>query len=121
MTSACVRAVCLRKPLLACASQLRVPVASARPCISHTLRAVCTSTPLSKSHEPTKDAPQEETPSLLFTGGKNQMVKYLKKASIANLGFAFSAAPLLHYITSATGSGGKGIAMSAILVSFGGI
>jgi len=111
-----------RQPLLSCAARLRVPLAAARPCLSsRTVRAFCTSEP-NKEAAPAEAAPaQEEAPTLLFTGGKNQMVKYLKKASILNLGFAISAAPLLHYITSASGSGGKGIAMSAILVSFGGI
>ena len=44
----------------------------------------------------------------------------LKKVSIANLGFAVASAPILQYITSATGQGGKGSVMSALLVGFGG-
>jgi len=48
------------------------------------------------------------------------MVKVLKQLSIGNLGFAISGTPLLHYITSQTGNGGKGIAMAALLLSFGG-
>ena len=36
-----------------------------------------------------------------------QAVMMLKKVSIANLGFALASAPLLHYITSASGQGGK--------------
>lgn len=44
----------------------------------------------------------------------------LKKVSIANLGFALASAPLLQYITSATGQGGKGTVMSALIVGFGG-
>lgn len=44
----------------------------------------------------------------------------LKKVSIANLGFALASAPLLHYITSASGQGGKGSVMSALLITFGG-
>mmetsp|Transcript_39953 Transcript_39953/g.87675 ORF Transcript_39953/g.87675 Transcript_39953/m.87675 type:complete len:241 (-) Transcript_39953:294-1016(-) len=65
-----------------------------------------------------KEAEEEE--KLLFKGGKNKMVVYLKRASILNLAFAGLAAPLLHFITSASGNGGKGIAMSAILLTFGG-
>ena len=34
-----------------------------------------------------------------------QAVMMLKKVSIANLGFALASAPLLHYITSASGQG----------------
>ena len=45
----------------------------------------------------------------------------LKKVSIANLGFALASAPLLQYITSATGQGGKGTVMSALIVGFGGM
>ena len=44
----------------------------------------------------------------------------LKKVSIANLGFAVASAPLLQYITAATGQSGKGTVMSALLMSFGG-
>ena len=44
----------------------------------------------------------------------------LKRLSVANLGFAVAAAPLLQYITNATGAPGKGVAMSAVLLIFGG-
>ena len=40
--------------------------------------------------------------------------------SIGNLAFALASAPLLHYITSAMGQSGKGVAMSTLLVGFGG-
>lgn len=43
----------------------------------------------------------------------------LKKVSIANLGFALTSTPLLYYITSAGGQGGKGVVMSALLVGMG--
>tara|TARA_B110001452_G_C15190622_1_gene413412 strand:+ start:576 stop:983 length:408 start_codon:yes stop_codon:yes gene_type:complete len=43
----------------------------------------------------------------------------LKKVSIANLGFALASTPLLQYITSASGQGGKGAVMSALLVGMG--
>jgi len=48
------------------------------------------------------------------------MVRVLKKASIGNLAFAVLSAPVLHFITSQTGNGGKGVAMSTLLVFFGG-
>jgi hypothetical protein len=69
--------------------------------------------------EVSEAAPEKEM--LMFEGGKNKMVKTLKMASIANLGFAVSSGPVLYYITSATGQGGKGAMMSVLLVSFGGI
>ena len=48
------------------------------------------------------------------------VVSTLKMASIANLGFAVASVPLLQYITSATGNSGKGVAMSSLLLFFGG-
>ena len=66
------------------------------------------------------DRQADEQPELLFYGGKNLMVKRLKQASVLNLGFALSAAPVLHYLTSLSGAPGKGIAMSAVLIFFGG-
>ena len=56
----------------------------------------------------------------MYEGAKNQIVKTLKKLSVANLGFAVASAPLLQYITAATGSSGKGVAMSGLLLFFGG-
>ena len=48
------------------------------------------------------------------------MVKRLKQASILNLSFAVTAAPVLHYITQLDGNAAKGTAMSAVLIFFGG-
>jgi hypothetical protein len=79
----------------------------------------------------------------MFEGAKNKIVKTLKLASIANLGFAVASGtpalapcqrricrslalcaratvPLLQYITAASGASGKGVAMSMLLLSFGG-
>lgn len=56
----------------------------------------------------------------IFEGGKNKVVATLKKLSIANLGFALAGTPILQYITSATGNPGKGIAMSGLILFFGG-
>ena len=91
-------------------SALLRPVA--RPPLS---RALCSAPP----KDGAAPAAEAET-KVLFIGSKNRMVSTLKKLSIANLGFAGASAPLLYYITSATGGGGKGIAMSAILLTFGG-
>lgn len=75
----------------------------------------------SSKAEETPAAPVDDgAPKLLFEGAKAKIVKTLKMASIANLGFAALSVPLLQYITSATGAGGKGAAMSALLLSFGG-
>ena len=57
---------------------------------------------------------------MIFEGGKTKAVTTLKRLSVANLGFAVGAAPLLQYITNATGAPGKGVAMSAVLLIFGG-
>ena len=55
-----------------------------------------------------------------YEGAKNKIVSTLKMASIANLGFAVASAPILQYITAASGNSGKGIAMSGLLLFFGG-
>lgn len=61
----------------------------------------------------------EPKPRLLFDGAKSFMVIRIKQASLANLGFAVTSAPLLYYITALSGNSGKGIAMSTILTLFG--
>ena len=53
-----------------------------------------------------------------YEGAKNKIVSTLKMASIANLGFAVASAPILQYITAASGNSGKGIAMSGLLLFF---
>jgi len=40
-----------------------------------------------------------------FQGNKDQIVRRLKMASVANLGFAAASAPVLQYITSMSGNG----------------
>jgi hypothetical protein len=75
------------------------------------------------STAPADDAKPEKTPqqpTVVFEGAKNKIVGTLKMASVANLGFALASAPLLQYITSAMGTPGKGTAMSALLITFGG-
>jgi len=56
---------------------------------------------------------------MVYEGAKNKIVTTLKMASIANLGFALASAPLLQYITAASGASGKGVAMSGLLLFFG--
>ncbi len=68
--------------------------------------------------EPSSQQPPQST--TVYEGAKNKIVMTLKLASIANLGFAVASVPLLQYITAATGNEGKGVAMSALLVMFGG-
>ena len=58
-------------------------------------------------------------PVLLYEGAKNKIVKTIKMVSIANLGFAIGACPVLHYVTSMAGSPGKGIAMSGLVCRTG--
>ena len=66
------------------------------------------------------EAAAAEEPKLVYEGAKNKIVKTLKKLSVANLGFAVAATPVLQYITAASGSSGKGVAMSGLLLFFGG-
>ena len=56
----------------------------------------------------------------VYDGAKNKVVQTLKKLSVANMAFALGSAPLIQYITSASGMGGKGVAMSSLLIFFGG-
>lgn len=72
-----------------------------------------TTTPEKKDDEPTE-------PQLVYEGAKNQIVGKLKKLSVANLAFAVVSAPIIQYITSAADMAGKGVAMSSLLIFFGG-
>ena len=56
----------------------------------------------------------------VFTGPKAGLVTTMKRVSIANLSFAVTSAPLLYYITNLAGTPVKGVAMSALLLAFGG-
>ena len=51
---------------------------------------------------------------------QNKIVKTIKTVSIANLGFALFSAPIMQYVTAQMGAPGKGVAMSALLLFFGG-
>lgn len=71
-----------------------------------------------KAEEPPKEAPAAAAstePQLVYEGAKNKIVSTLKMASIANLGFAVASAPILQYITAASGNSGKGVAMSSLV------
>lgn len=57
---------------------------------------------------------------MLFEGPKAKLVRTMKMVSIANLGFAVASTPILYAVTLASGAPGKGIAMSALLLLFGG-
>lgn len=69
---------------------------------------------------PAEDEPPAAEPPLIYEGAKNKIVATIKKVSIANLGFAIASTPLLYVATNAMGSPGKGIAMSSLLLFFGG-
>jgi hypothetical protein len=93
------------------------PAARCAPCGA--ARLLCTpAAPDAAAQEATAACDAEGT--LLFEGGKARIIKTLKMASLANLGFAAASAPVLHYITSQTGHGGTGVAMAGLLLFFGG-
>ena len=84
----------------------------ARPCSGTSTEA--------KAQEGEANVQESKEPVIVFEGAKNQVVQTLKKVSVANLGFAIASTPILHYITAQMGSPGKGTAMSALLLFFGG-
>jgi len=65
-------------------------------------------------------AAADVTAELLFDGPKAKLVRTMKMVSIANLSFAIISSPILYAVTSASGAPAKGIAMSALLLFFGG-
>ena len=98
----------------------RCPPFTRAPLCAPALRRLCDSAGPDADAGPKVDASGAyESEAVLFEGGKNTMVKTLKMASIANLGFALASAPLLHFITSQTGHEATGWAMSGLLVFFG--
>ena len=62
----------------------------------------------------------DEAPVCLFEGPKGSLVTTMKRVSIANLTFALVSSPIICAATQAGGAPGKGIAMSALLLAFGG-
>ena len=56
----------------------------------------------------------------LFEGPKGKLVTTMKRVSIANLSFAVISAPVLYFVTSLADAPAKGIAMSVLLLTFGG-
>ena len=75
---------------------------------------------LSAKAEVPEQPPAAEAPVMLFEGPKAKLVRTMKMVSIANLGFAVASTPILYAVTLASGAPGKGIAMSALLLLFGG-
>ena len=75
---------------------------------------------LSAKAEVPEQPPAAEAPMMLFEGPKAKLVRTMKMVSIANLGFAVASTPILYAVTLASGAPGKGIAMSALLLLFGG-
>lgn len=101
-------AVCRRGCSLRLASRA-LPALARAPALAPPRRLLCDGAPKGYTEE-----------KVIFEGGKTKAVTTLKRLSVANLGFAVAAAPLLQYITNATGAPGKGVAMSAVLLIFGG-
>ena len=98
------------------ASPLLRPSASALRCNAPTIARFAQprcflSTEAAAEPKPAED----ERPKLVYEGAKNKIVSTLKRLSVANLGFALASAPILHYITSAHGASGKGVAMSSLV------
>ena len=100
--------VCRRGCSLRLASRA-LPALARAPALAPPRRLLCDGAPKGYTEE-----------KVIFEGGKTKAVTTLKRLSVANLGFAVAAAPLLQYITNATGAPGKGVAMSAVLLIFGG-
>ena len=90
-----------------------------RPCVPmpmlHTATRCCSGAAASDTGKKEEDAKVFE--GQVFEGAKNKVVTTIKKVSIANLGFAIASAPILQYITAASGNSGKGVAMSALVRS----
>ena len=83
-------------------------------------RSLSTSAPPPEEAPPVTAASEDEPAALVFEGPKAGLVRTMKMVSVGNLSFAIVAAPLLYLVTDASGSPGKGIAMSALLLTFGG-
>jgi hypothetical protein len=66
------------------------------------------------------DTKTTEFEGVVYDGAKNKVVGTLKMLSVANLGFALASAPIIQYITAAAQMPGKGVAMSSLLLFFGG-
>tara|TARA_B110001452_G_scaffold36871_1_gene28192 strand:+ start:61 stop:729 length:669 start_codon:yes stop_codon:yes gene_type:complete len=102
-------------------------VPAARACMHPTVatrlaaasvRMRCTSTAPPESDAPAP--PEGAEGALLFEGPKHQWVRTMKKISIANLTFACASSPIIIMTTDMAGAPGTGIAMSALIMAFGG-
>ena len=116
LTALSCRAPALLRPALA-------PQAVRRPCMplsNVVLRATsrcCSGAAASGDGGKKEEAPSQ--PVQVYEGAKNKVVTTIKKVSIGNLAFAILSTPLLQYITAATGSPGKGVAMSSLVRAAG--
>ena len=81
--------VCRRGCSLRLASRA-LPALARAPALAAPRRLLCDGAPKGYTEE-----------KVIFEGGKTQAVTTLKRLSVANLGFAVGAAPLLQYITAA--------------------
>ena len=120
MLRGCLRA---RSTLRACAlpRTYALPRCSLRVSIATRDRSLCTAAaPEGESSAATPDEPPDEQPRLLFEGPKSQTVKTMKMVSVGNLSFACISSPLIVISTQIGGAPATGIAMSALLLTFGG-
>ena len=115
-----LRALRARSTLRACA--LPRTYALPRWSIATRDRSLCTAAaPEGESSAGTPDElPDEAPPRLLFEGPKSQTVRTMKMVSVGNLSFACISSPLIVISTQIGGAPATGIAMSALLLTFGG-
>ena len=112
-----LRVLTARSTLSACAlpRTYALPRCSLRVSIA-TRRSLCTAAaPEGESSAGTPDEPR-----LLFEGPKSQTVRTMKMVSVGNLSFACISSPLIVISTQIGGAPATGIAMSALLLTFGG-
>ena len=85
-----------------------------------TRRSLCTAAAPEGERSTVPDEPPDEEPRLLFEGPKSQTVRTMKMVSVGNLSFACISSPLIVISTQIGGAPATGIAMSALLLTFGG-
>lgn len=85
-----------------------------------TRRSLCTAAAPEGESSAVRDEPPDEEPRLLFEGPKSQTVRTMKMVSVGNLSFACISSPLIVISTQIGGAPATGIAMSALLLAFGG-
>lgn len=85
-----------------------------------TRRSLCTAAAPEGESSAVRDELPDEEPRLLFEGPKSQTVRTMKMVSVGNLSFACISSPLIVISTQIGGAPATGIAMSSLLLAFGG-